>query len=80
MNDVDRDLGRSPLWTGRPAFRESIMRDESYDRDIRFARQHFGRDLDFLGTAIGDVFATLTRIRFDAPWRRSSTGHGKTCG
>lgn len=56
------------------------MRDESYDRDIRFARQHLGRDLDFLGAAIGDVFATLTRIRFDAPWRRSSTGHGKTCG
>lgn len=56
------------------------MRDESYDRDIRFARQHLGRELDFIGQAIGDVFATLTRIQFDAPWRRPAQHRPENCG
>ncbi len=64
------------------------MRDESYDRDNRFAREarlargQAGAELWFIGHAIDATFATLTRIRFDAPWRRSANFPrvGETCG
>ena len=55
------------------------MRDESYDRDIRYAREHLSRELSVLGEAIGNAFATLARIRFDAPWRHAVDRSPKTC-
>ena len=44
------------------------MYDQSYDRDIQFARGQLARDLVLLGQALVSPFKVLTRIHFDAPW------------
>ena len=46
------------------------MVDQSYDRDVQFARNHLARDIAALGRAIVSPFKVLARINFDAPWNR----------
>ena len=45
------------------------MYDQSYDRDIQFARGQLARDLVLLGQALVSPCKVLARIHFDAPWR-----------
>jgi hypothetical protein len=53
------------------------MVDQSYDRDVQFARGQLARDFALLGQAIVSPFKVLARINFAAPWSDRATGECK---
>ena len=50
------------------------MIDEIFDREYQAGREHFHGGIDRLvqrvGAAMGNTFAAIQRVQFDAPWKR----------
>lgn len=46
------------------------MFDENFDRQYQAGRAHLNSAIDRLIDAVASSFAVMTRIQFDAPWKR----------
>lgn len=50
------------------------MIDEMFDREYQAGREHFHGGIDRLvhrvGGAVGNTFAAIKRVQFDAPWEK----------